>query len=140
MLFRCVLATLLLCLLPMGMTAQSQAGPFEVPFRFVAFDSEFEPGQYLLSDVLNSKNIRLIDRESGRSRYIIKGTGRAVKTDGRNALVFERMGNLYVLREILYGAEGRGNELPLSKQRSDFVQIHITQGVQPERLLIAASW
>ncbi len=139
MLIRCLFLALLLSMMPAGINAQQQSGPFEIPFTFVAYDSDFEPGEYRLEVALKG-NLRLVHRDTGRARYLVKGSGRAIEKQGRDALLFERMGNLYVLREIRYGAEGRTSVMPLSKQRSDFVQVYTTQGHRPEPVLISASW
>ncbi|MCL4842080.1 MAG: hypothetical protein KJZ79_09580 [Bryobacteraceae bacterium] len=136
---KCLFASLLLCLLPLGIQAQSQAGPFEIPFPFVAFDSEFDAGPYRVATI-NEYNLRFWHDETGISKYIVKRQGRDVKTDGRDILVFERVGNLHILREIRSGATGRSSTLPLSKKRSELVQVYISQGFRPEPVLIAASW
>ncbi|MBE7540761.1 MAG: hypothetical protein M9913_00575 [Bryobacteraceae bacterium] len=136
---KCLFASLLLCLLPLGIQAQSQAGPFEIPFPFVAFDSEFDAGPYRVAPI-NEYNLRFWHDETGISKYIVKRQGRDVKTDGRDILVFERVGNLHILREIRSGATGRSSTLPLSKKRSELVQVYISQGFRPEPVLIAASW
>lgn len=136
---KCLFASLLLCLLPMGIQAQSHSGPFEIPFPFVAFDSEFDAGPYRVAAVLES-SLRFRHEETGKSAFVVKRQGRDVKTDGRDVLVFERVGNLHILREIRSGATGRSSTLPLSKKRSELVQVYISQGFRPEPVLIAASW
>lgn len=136
---KCLFASLLLCLLPMGIQAQSQAGPFDVPFKFVAFDSEFDAGPYHVLRVTES-TLRFQNNETGLSRLVVKTQGRDAKTDGRDILVFERIGALHILREIRSGATGRSSTLPLTKKRSELVQVYISQGFRPEPVLIAASW
>ncbi len=136
---KCLFASLLLCLLPMGIQAQSHSGPFEIPFPFVAFDSEFDAGPYRVAAVLES-SLRFRHEETGKSAFVVKRQGRDVKTDGRDVLVFERIGNLHILREIRSGATGRSNTLPLTKKRSELVRVYISQGFRPEPVLIAASW
>jgi hypothetical protein len=136
---KCLFTSLLLCLLPLGIQAQSQAGPFEIPFPFVAFDSEFDAGPYRVAAVFES-TLRFRHEETGKSAFVAKHPGRDVKTDGRDILVFERIGNLHILREIRSGATGRSNTLPLSRKRSELVRVYISQGFRPEPVLIAASW
>ena len=136
---KCLFASLLLCLLPLGIQAQSQAGPFEIPFPFVAFDSEFDAGPYCVAAVVQS-TLRFRNEETGKSAFVVKRQGRDAKTDGRDVLVFERIGALHILREIRSGATGRSSTLPLTKKRSELVQAYISQGFRPEPVLIAASW
>lgn len=139
MLIRSLFVAFLLCILPAVTNAQQPSGPFEIPFAFVAYDSEFEPGEYRVEPALHG-NLRLLNSDTGKGRYVVKGSGRVLAKQNRDALLFERMGNLYVLREIRYGSEGRGSLLPLSRSRREFVQVYITQGHRPEPVLISASW
>jgi hypothetical protein len=139
MLPKSLLTILLLFALPFGLSAQQQTGIFQIPFEFVAFDSVFEPGEYVVLTAIPN-HLRMLNLTTGMSAFIFSSPGVRTKIDGRDVLSFDRIGNLYLLRTLQIGGRDRNLDLPLSKKRREHVQVLITEGARPERMLIAASW
>jgi hypothetical protein len=139
MLPKCLLSILLLFALPFGLGAQQQTGIFQIPFEFVAFDSVFEPGEYVVLTALPN-HLRMLNLTTGKSTRVFSSPGVRTKIEGHDLLSFDRIGNLYLLRTLQLGGRDCNLNLPLSKKRSEHVQVLITEGARPERMLIAASW
>lgn len=139
MLPKYLLSILLLFALPFGMSAQQQTGTFQIPFEFVAFDTEFEPGEYVMYGA-TLHHMRMVNRSTGKSAYVQIRAGVRAKVEGRDVLGFDRIGGLYLLRTLQLGGWDSKHDLPLAKKRREHVQALITEGARPERTLIAASW
>jgi hypothetical protein len=130
-------AALFLAVAP-GLSGQTSR--FNVPFDFVGFDSDFPAGAYHMVLKTGESFARLHNTETGEGRVLVSSVDRPCTGDCREALVFERYGNVYVLRSHQLSAQGVIYTLPLSKQRRTLVQSYISQGVKAEQVLIAASW
>lgn len=140
MLCRSLFLSLLLIALPWSASAQPATGIlFQVPFEFVAFDSEFEPGNYAMGFSVPSHG-QLVNRATGKARLVQIQPGARRANDRLETLVFEKIGDLYILRAYRSGATGKGYTVPIEKKRREHVQVLISQGLQPEQVLIAASW
>lgn len=131
----CLFASLCLLALPCSLNAQPDV--YHVPFSFVAFDSDFPAGDYIVT--AQTYNLKLALAGAPRtSKYLTAQPGRAMEFSGLNTMVFEKIGDLYVLREYRIGALGAVRALPLSKSRREVVRSYIAKGYRPEPVLIAA--
>ena len=129
-------AALLLALAP---AIAAQTSRFTVPFPLVGFDSEFPAGEYQMVLVPGSTFARMYNSQTGQSRVVPVTPDRPCPEVRRGALLFQRYGNLYVLREFESGSLGVSQKFPLAKKRQALVQSYLTQGRAVERVLVVAN-
>lgn len=134
---KCLLAAALLLALAPGMTGQTSR--FNVPFTFVGFDSDFPAGDYEMVLVPGSTFARLYNSQTGQGKILTLTPNRLCEKHRRSGLIFERYGNLYVLREYESGILGVSQKFPLAKKRQALVQSYLTQGRAVERVLVVAN-
>jgi hypothetical protein len=139
MLPRCLFLSLLLIALPWRVSAQPAPGIFEVPFEFVAFDTVFAPGKYV-AEFPVPWHILLLNQGTRKAESVPFLPGTRTERTALNVLVFDKVGDLYILRGCRWGATGSAYKVPLAKKWRDRVQLLTSQGLQPEPLVIAPSW
>lgn len=132
----CLFATL--CLLAMPCSLNAQPIPFHVPFPFVAFDSDCPAGDYAVRAQTNNLLITMTGNGPAFAKYLVSQPGKQMKYSGMNTLVFDKIGDLYVLREYRIGPLGAIRSLPLSKSRRELVRSYLAKGFRAEPVLIAA--
>ena len=133
----CAIAALLLLALPLGLDAQTR--DCHIPFAFVAFDSDFGSGDYSLTLLANHVKLTPTDAVDGTARLLVARRVRQVKPDGEALLLFEKIGQNYVLREFRTGDSETSMSFPLSAQRKVWEKRLIAQGHPSEFVLIAVN-
>jgi hypothetical protein len=134
---KCLLTAALLLALAPAISAQTTR--FNVPFPFVGFDSDFPAGEYQMVLVAGSTFARMYNSQTGQCRAVPVTPNRPFPEVRHGALLFQRYGNLYVLREYESGILGVSQKFPLSKKRQALVQSYMAQGREVERVLVVAN-
>ena len=132
-----LLAVLMLFALPGGLGAQSPE--FNVPFTFIGWDTEFQPGVYII-DHTHPFNLKITQTGSDhpKVKYVTLTPKGQCKNDGRIYLVFEKMGDFHVLREYRNSMTNTAMSTPLSKDRKAWERNYIAKHQRGEFVLIAA--
>jgi hypothetical protein len=132
-----LLTVLVLFALPGGLCAQT--AEFNIPFTFIGFDSEFQPGVYSVDHVRPyALKIRQSDSDHPNMKYVVLRQNGQTKNDGRIYLVFEKMGDFHVLREYRNSMTNTAMSTPLSKERQAWEKTYIARHKRGEIVLIAA--
>lgn len=127
-------------LLAMATSLAGETARFKVPFAFVGFDSEFPAGDYTYTQNAGIMPANLVNEASQKGAFLATRNSRPLRaTNAPTLIVFERHGDLYVLREFHSASQGMVFSLPLTHRRSALVQSYITQNGPGERIVIAAS-
>lgn len=133
----CLLAVLLLFALPGGLDAQSPE--FNIPFAFIGFDTEFQPGVYSV-DRVHQFQLKIVtaDSDHPKVKYVTLRPKGQCRNDGKIYLVFEKMGDFHVLREYRNSMTNTAMSTPLSKDRRAWERTYIAKHQRGEFVLIAA--
>lgn len=132
-----LLAVLVLLALPGGLGAQS--AQFNIPFAFIGFDSDFEAGYYRV-DRLNPFVLKITPRDSSDvgARCVSLRLKGEYQSSGIAYMLFEKVGDFYVLREYRNGVSNTSMSTPLSKERQAWEKTYIARHARGEFVLVAA--
>jgi hypothetical protein len=135
--FAILLAVLMLFALPGGLCAQS--APFHIPFAFIGFDSDFPAGYYRV-DRLNTFVLKITSGDSNEvgSKCVSLRLKGEYQSNGIAYMLFEKVGDFYVLREYRNGVSNTSMSTPLSKERQAWERTYIAKHLRGEFVLIAA--
>jgi|APIni6443716594_1056825.scaffolds.fasta_scaffold600795_1 hypothetical protein len=131
--FNLILVALLLLALPIGVSAQTNN--IRIPFAFIASDTSFTSGEYTVSTVTG--HLKLAPEGVNQGVYLPCNWNGTVKADGKTTLVFEKLGDTYVLREYRAGEKGTSLSVPLSKRHAAWAKGYYAKARQPEYVLIS---
>jgi hypothetical protein len=123
-------AAVVVALTPVFVTITAAEMTCNIPFSFMVGDRQMPAGRYTFSTHGSSLLVRGDDRGA-----IIGTNGVLSRTDTRRRAVFEKIGELYMLREAWTGG-GYGRELP--RPRVTVVERY-TSNAPVERVVILGS-
>jgi hypothetical protein len=93
----------------------------KVPFDFNVGDKVLPAGEYQFSKSWSPRAIQISSRESKAAVTVLHSTGGRNATGLPDALVFNKYGNRYFLREIWIAGEDSGAQLPRSRTEREQV-------------------
>ncbi len=96
------------CLFGANLHAQTYSLTANVPFSFEANGAQMSPGNYLVSQPMNSQVQRMQNRGDKCSAFIASSSHEV--NNGSPRLVFHRYGNRYFLAEV-WNNQGTGTKL-----------------------------
>jgi hypothetical protein len=119
------------------MTAQDQKIEANVPFEFHVCNRLLPHGSYAIRN--NGVAIVVDKANSGRGICLVLSHAAGDVSSRHEArLVFDRIGNEYFLRDVYYGYQTTGQELPVSSREKELIA-KAPGKVYAEETILAAS-
>ena len=106
-----------------------------VPFDFTVMDKHFAAGTYTLTTDTLQSLLLIRGRQSGAAMFVMALPTESGKIRDDAKLVFDRFGDQYFLRNILYAGTNQGYQLRVSKAERELARN--LRGPEQTTLLVA---
>ena len=132
---RSILLALTVLLLATAAQAQTTNVKASIPFDFVVGDHAYPAGEYTVKSMSQSSSaIRIDNADESEKGITLSNECQKGQPATQTTLVFQRMGDSYVLYQVWTAGNSLGREFPMSKK-----EVQLAKNYSPELVIVAAN-